>query len=104
MYRSPSWAVMKISLVAFKASAAASCDAVGVGAVRLTVAIEAERRNDGNNTLVQQRLKKFSVDTLDLSGKQVVDTLDDPERMRNDGIRGRRRGGRWPKGLPGSRA
>ena len=58
---------MKISFVAFKAICHRDRDAVGVDAVRLAVAIEAERRNDGNNTLVQQRLKKFSVDTLDLS-------------------------------------
>src|SRR5579862_3394800 len=61
-------------------------DAVGVDAVRLSVAIKAEWRNDRNNTLVQQRLKKFSIDTLDLPGKQLVDAMDDPQRMRDDGV------------------
>ncbi len=44
----------------------------------------AERREQ---SLVQQRLKKFDIDTLDLPGKQLVDAMDDPQRMRNDGVR-----------------
>ena len=62
-------------------------DAVGVDAVRLPVAVEAERRNHRNQTLVQQGLKKFHIQTLDLSGEQLVDAMNDPERMRDDGIR-----------------
>jgi hypothetical protein len=59
-------------------------DAVGVDLVCFTVSIKAEWRNDRNNTLVQQRLKKLNLDTLDLPGKQVVDAMDDPQRMRNN--------------------
>src|SRR5215469_6332828 len=42
------------------------CDAVGVRSVRLTIATKAERRNHGNDALVEQCLKKFGIDTLDL--------------------------------------
>ena len=31
-------------------------------------------------------MQKFDIDTLDLPGKQLVDAMDDPQRMRNDGV------------------
>jgi len=34
-----------------------------------------------------EELKKLGIDTLDLPGKQLVDAMDDPQRVRNDGIR-----------------
>jgi len=61
-------------------------DAVGVGPVCLPIATKAEGRHDGNNALVQQALQEFRVDTFDLPGKQVVNAMDDPKRMGNDGI------------------
>src|SRR5262249_38823178 len=62
-------------------------NAVGVGSVCLTVTIKAKGRNDRDDTLTQQHLKKFCVDTLDLPGEQLVNALDDSHRMRDDGIR-----------------
>ena len=62
-------------------------DAVGVGAVRLPLAIKSERRKDRNNAALKERLKEFRVNPLHLSGEQVIDALDDSLRMRNDGVR-----------------
>ena len=44
-------------------------NAVGVNPVRFAVAIKAQGRKDRNNSAVEQRLKKFRVDTLDLPRK-----------------------------------
>ena len=86
LYRSPSCARNENQLGRLQGFSHRDCDAVGVGPVRLTVAIKAEWRNDRNNALVQQRLKKFGVDPFNLPGKQVVDAMDDSQRMRNDGV------------------
>src|SRR5581483_1141983 len=44
------------------------------------------RRHDGNDSLVQQRLEQVDVDALNLAGEQMVDALNDPQRMRDDGV------------------
>ena len=55
-------------------------DAVGVHAIGLAVAVEAERRDDRHDTLREQRLEQLGVDALDLAGEQMVDALNDAER------------------------
>ena len=54
--------------------------AVGVHAIGLAVAVEAERRDDRHDTLREQRLEQAGVDALDLPREQMVHSLDDAER------------------------
>ena len=63
-------------------------DGVGVDPVGLAVAIEAERRDDGDDSLRQKALEHLGVDALDLAGELVVDAADDSEGVGDDGVGG----------------
>ena len=78
---------MKISLMAFSASATATRHAVGIHAIGLAVAVEAERRDDRHDALREQRLEQLGVDALDLAGEQMVHALDDAHGMGDDDVR-----------------
>jgi hypothetical protein len=54
-------------------------DRVGVDAVGLAVAVEAQRRDDRNDALGEQSLKHLGVDALDLARELVVDAADDEQ-------------------------
>ncbi len=58
------------------------CDAVGIYAIRLAVAVETERRDDRHNALREQRLEQFNIHALDLAGEQMIHALNDAHRMR----------------------
>ena len=45
----------------------------------LAVAVEAERRDDRDDALREQRLQQLAVDPLDLAGEQLIDALDDAD-------------------------
>ena len=81
----PSWVVMKISLIAFSASATANATA---SELRHTSGrpVEPQRRDDRNDVLRQQRLQQRGVHALDLAGEQIVHALDDAQRMRDDDV------------------
>ena len=78
--------MMKISLVAFNASATATRDAVGIDAVSFAIAVETERRNDGMIPCDNNVWSKFRIDALDFAGEQMVDALNDAQRMGDDGV------------------
>ena len=61
-------------------------DAVGVDAEGAAVAVEAERRDDGDDALVEKLVEKFGVDPLDPAGEELVDAADDAEGMGDDGV------------------
>ena len=61
-------------------------DAVGIDAIRFAVAIETKRRDDGDDTLGEQRLQQLHIHALDLAGEQMIHTLNDPHGMRDDGV------------------
>lgn len=63
-------------------------DGVGVDAVGVTFAVEAERGNDGEDALGEQTLEHVDVDAFDLAGEQVVDAAEDAEGMGDDGVGG----------------
>ena len=65
-------------------------DAVRIHPIRLAVPVESQRRNDRYDTLREQRLKELGIDALDLAREQMVDTLDDAERVGDDHVRGGR--------------
>ena len=62
-------------------------DAVGVHAIGLAVAVEAERRDDRHDALREQRLQQLGIDALDLAGEEMVDALEDAHRMGDDDVR-----------------
>jgi len=64
------------------------CDGVGVDAVGLAIAIEAEGRNDRDDALGDEALEQFGVDPFDLAGELVIDPADDAEGMGDDGVGG----------------
>jgi hypothetical protein len=61
--------------------------AVRVQPVRVAVAVESERRHDGNDTLVEQGLQERCVDPFDAAGEQLIDPLDDSRGVRNNDVR-----------------
>ena len=61
--------------------------AVGIHPVGLAIAVKPERRDDGNDTLIEQRLEHFHIHALDLAGEQMVHALDDAHGMGDDGVR-----------------
>ena len=62
-------------------------DRVGVHAEGAALAVHPERRNDGHDAVREQRLQQLDVDALDAAGEQVVDALQDPERVRDHAVR-----------------
>ena len=62
-------------------------DAVGVHAIGLAVAVEAERRDDRHDPLREQRLQQLGIDALDLAGEQMVHALEDAHGMGDDHVR-----------------
>ena len=77
---------MKMSLVAFSASAMATATLIGVDPVGLAIAVKAERRDHRDNSLRQQRLEQLHIDPLDFASEEVVDTLDDAHGMGDDRV------------------
>ena len=71
---------MKISLIAFSCFGHRDRHAVGVHAVGLAVAVEAERRNDRHDALREQRLEQLDVHALDLAGEEMIHALNDAHR------------------------
>ena len=65
-------------------------DGVGIHPVGLSVAIEAQGRNDGHNALGQKALEHFDIDPFHLAGELVVYATDNAERMGDNGIGGHR--------------
>ena len=61
--------------------------AIGVHAIGLAVAVEAERRDDRHDPLREQRLEQFGIDALDLAGEEMVHALEDAHGMRDDHVR-----------------
>ncbi len=62
-------------------------DVVRIDPIRFPIAIEAQRRNHGQDALRQQRLQQVHVHAFDLAGEQMVHALQDAHRVRNDGVR-----------------
>ena len=62
---------------------------VGVEAVGVALAVEAERGHHGDDAVREQRLQEPHVDPLDLAGEEVVDALQDAEGVRDHRVRGR---------------
>src|SRR6185437_8589100 len=50
------------------------------------VTIKAKRRDDGNDTLVQERLQQFGIDAFDFAGELLIDALNDARGMGDDGV------------------
>ena len=61
-------------------------DAVGVDAVGLALAVEAERGQDGDDAVVEQLLEQLDVHALDLAGEQVVHAVEDADGVGDDGV------------------
>ena len=85
----PSWDVTKISLIALQLLGNRHGHAVGVDAIGLALAVEAERRDDGDDALRQKGLEQFHVDALHLPGELLVHALDDAHGMGDDHVRAR---------------
>ncbi len=62
-------------------------DAVGIHAIRPAIAVETERRNDGDDVLCEQGLKQRGVHALDFAGEKMIHAADDSHRMRDDDVR-----------------
>ena len=54
--------------------------AVGIDAIGFAVAVEAQRRHDRDDALVEQRLEQLDVHALDFAGEQMIHALDDAHR------------------------
>lgn len=63
-------------------------DGVGVDAVGMAFAVEAERRNDREDALGEEPLEHVDVDAFDLAGEEVVDASENAEGMGDDGVGG----------------
>ena len=61
-------------------------DAVGVDAVSLALAVEAQRGQDGHDAVVEQLLKHLHVHPLDLAGEELVHAMQDADGVGDDGI------------------
>jgi hypothetical protein len=61
-------------------------DAIGIDAIRFSVAIETERRHDGDDALAEQSLEKIGVHAFDFAGEEMVHSLDDAEGMGDDRV------------------
>ena len=62
-------------------------DRVGVEAVRVALAVDAERRHDRDDVVFEQRLQQPHVDALDPAGELVIDAAEDAGRVGDDGVR-----------------
>jgi hypothetical protein len=63
-------------------------DGVGIHPVGAAFAVEAERRDDGEDALGEQSLEHFDVDTFDLAGEEVIDAAEDADGMGDDRVGG----------------
>ena len=79
-------------------------DGVGVEPVRVALAVAAERRNDRDDVVLEQRLQQRRVDALDPAGELVIDAAEDAGRVGDEGVGARRPRGRWRRALRGFRA
>lgn len=61
---------------------------VGIDAVGMSIAVEAEGCDDGYDALAEEALDEFDVDSLDFAGLLVIDAFEDPEREGDDGVGG----------------
>jgi hypothetical protein len=59
---------------------------IGIDAIGFAVAVESERRHDGNDAFVQQGLEQRNIDALDAAGVEVIDALQDAHGMSDDGV------------------
>ena len=60
--------------------------AVGIDAVGAALAVEAERRDDGDDAFVEEELEGLRVHALDLAGVLLVDATEDAGGVGDDGI------------------
>ena len=59
---------------------------IRVDPVSFSIPIKTERRHNRQDSLIQQRLQQFHIHALDFAGEQVVNTLNDAQRMRDDRV------------------
>ena len=60
--------------------------AIGIDAEGVALAVEAERRNDRDDALLEELVEEFGVDALDPAGVEPVDAADDAEGVGDDGV------------------
>ena len=61
-------------------------DAVGVHAKGFSLAVVAQRRDHGDDALVQKQVQRLRVHALDAAGVELIDAAEDARRMRDDRV------------------
>ena len=61
-------------------------DGIGIQPVGVTIAVESERRNDGDNSFVEQVPEHFGIYLVNFAGVLLVDAFENAERDGFDGV------------------
>ena len=84
----PFWRSMRLTTPSSSASARTgsfirhcNADVIGIHPIRLAIPVETQRRQYRDDAIVQQFLADFYIHPLDLAGEQMVDAVQNAQRM-----------------------